>query len=108
RMLFESGFSEQMAAPMRQAFEAMDALEKGAIANPDEKRMVGHYWLRAPELAPTTEITAEIRKTVADIKAFAAAVHGGATKPPKANRFTNVLSIGIGGSALGPMFVADA
>ena len=28
------------------------ALEKGAIANADEKRMVGHYWLRAPELAP--------------------------------------------------------
>ena len=27
-------------------------LEKGAIANPDENRMVGHYWLRAPERAP--------------------------------------------------------
>ena len=34
------------------AFAAMDALEKGAIANPDEKRRVGHYWLRAPERAP--------------------------------------------------------
>ena len=32
----------------------MDALEKGAIANPDEDRMVGHYWLRAaPHMAPT-------------------------------------------------------
>jgi glucose-6-phosphate isomerase len=25
---------------------------EGALANPDEGRMVGHYWLRAPELAP--------------------------------------------------------
>ena len=52
RMRFEDGFLDRMAAPIKQAFEAMDALEGGAIANPDEKRMVGHYWLRAPELAP--------------------------------------------------------
>ena len=29
-------------------------------------------------------------------------------KPPRAARFTRLLAIGIGGSALGPMFVADA
>src|ERR1019366_6056687 len=29
-------------------------------------------------------------------------------KPPMASRFTQVLAIGIGGSALGPMFVGDA
>src|ERR1019366_3248339 len=29
-------------------------------------------------------------------------------KPPVAARFTQVLAIGIGGSALGPMFVGDA
>ena len=39
--------------------------------------MVGHYWLRAPDLAPSPEIAAEIRKTVADVKTFAADVHGG-------------------------------
>src|SRR5438128_9838733 len=108
RMRFEDGFLEQMAAPMQRAFEAMDALERGAIANPDEKRMVGHYWLRAPDLAPSREIAAEIRKTVADVKTFAAAIHGGTIRPAAAARFTRVLSIGIGGSALGPMFVADA
>ncbi len=108
RMKFEDGYFERMAEPMRRAFEAMDALERGAIANPDENRMVGHYWLRAPELAPSPEIAAEIRKTVADVKSFAAAVHGGGIRPPSAARFTHVLSIGIGGSALGPMFVADA
>jgi glucose-6-phosphate isomerase len=108
RMRFDDGFLNRMAAPMRQAFAAMDALERGAIANPDEKRMVGHYWLRAPERAPTPEIAAEIRKTIADIKEFAAAIHGGTIQPSSSVRFARVLSIGIGGSALGPMFVADA
>jgi glucose-6-phosphate isomerase len=70
--------------------------------------MVGHYWLRAPELAPKPEIAAEIKKTIADIKAFAAGVHAGAIHPSGAPRFAHVLVIGIGGSALGPMFVADA
>src|SRR6185312_14583479 len=83
RMRFEDGFLEKMGPAITRAFEAMDALEKGAIANPDEKRMVGHYWLRAPELAPTPELAKEIRDTLAAIKKFAAAVHGGSIKPPK-------------------------
>src|SRR5271166_1413037 len=81
RMRFEDGYLDRMAAPMTRAFEAMDALERGAIANPDEQRMVGHYWLRAPELAPSPAIAAEIRDTVARIKQFAAAVHEGTVRP---------------------------
>jgi glucose-6-phosphate isomerase len=77
RMRFEDGFLDRMAAPMQRAFETMDALERGAIANPDEKRMVGHYWLRAPDLAPSPAIAAEIRNTLAEVKRFAAAVHDG-------------------------------
>ena len=53
------------------------------------------------------EITAEIRQTNDMIKKFAADVHSGAIRPPTAAKFTHVLSIGIGGSALGPMFVAE-
>lgn len=93
---------------LKKAYEEMAELEGGAIANPDEHRMVGHYWLRAPDLAPTPEIAAEIRDTLAAIKTFAVDVHAGRIKPPKAEKFTQVISIGIGGSALGPMFVADA
>jgi glucose-6-phosphate isomerase len=108
RMRFDDGFIDRMASALRQAFEAMDALERGAIANPDENRMVGHYWLRTPDLAPSRDIANQIRKTVEDIKSFTAQVHAGAIKPKSTPRFTRVLSIGIGGSALGPMFVADA
>jgi glucose-6-phosphate isomerase len=108
RMGIADGFIEHMGPDLASAFAGMESLERGAIANPDENRMVGHYWLRAPERAPTPEIAAEIRKTVADVKGFAADVHAGRVRPPTAARYTRVLCIGIGGSALGPMFVADA
>ena len=62
RMRFDDGFFERMSVPMSRAFEAMDALERGAIANPDENRMVGHYWLREPSLAPSADIAREIAR----------------------------------------------
>lgn len=102
-----AGFAEQMAPAMAKAFADMAALEKGAIANPDEKRMVGHYWLRAPELAPSAEIAAQVRAAVDGIAAFAAKVHAGEIRGAH-GAFTDLLCIGIGGSALGPQFVADA
>ncbi len=108
RMRFDDTFLGEMEGPMSAALSAMEALEGGAIANPDEHRMVGHYWLRNADQAPTRELASEIQQTVAEVKAFAGAVHAGQVKPPQAERFTEVLSIGIGGSALGPMFVSDA
>jgi glucose-6-phosphate isomerase len=108
RMRFEKGWLDSMAPALERAFDAMEALERGSIANPDEKRMVGHYWLRAPQRSPSPEIAARIRGTLGEIKSFAAAVHEGRVRPPSAARFARVLSIGIGGSTLGPMFVSDA
>jgi glucose-6-phosphate isomerase len=96
-----------MEPQIQTAFDAMAKLEGGAIANPDEKRMVGHYWLRAPQLAPTPEITSEITTTLAAVKAFAAKVHSGEIAGPK-GKFRNLLVIGIGGSALGPQLVSHA
>ncbi|MDB4976276.1 MAG: Glucose-6-phosphate isomerase [Myxococcaceae bacterium] len=108
RMKFAPDFLEQMKAPMERAFTAMQALEKGAIANPDEKRMVGHYWLRAPELAPTPTLTKEIEDTLSSIRDFAARVHTGALRPERADRFSHLLVVGIGGSALGPQLATEA
>jgi glucose-6-phosphate isomerase len=108
RMHFPDGFLERMEPLMQKAYGEMKALEQGALANPDERRMVGHYWLRAPELAPTPELAAEIRGALEAVRTFAADVHGGRIQPPDGGRFERVLVLGIGGSALGPMFVADA
>ncbi len=108
RMNFVDCYLEAMEPQMQRAYQAMDALESGAIANPDEGRMVGHYWLRAPELAPAPDIKREISDTLLAIKNFTNSVHSGNIAPRKGGRFTKLLIIGIGGSALGPQFVADA
>lgn len=108
RMRFADDFFDKMAPLVEKAFAAMGELEAGAIANPDENRMVGHYWLRNPKLAPTTELRAGIEETNARIKQFAAEIHAGKIAPQKSDRFKHVLLIGIGGSALGPQFIADS
>ncbi len=108
RMMFPNDYFDRMEPQIQKAFDDMDALESGAIANLDENRMVGHYWLRAPELAPRREITRDIRKNLQAIKDFAKKVHSGKIKSQKGKRFSRMLIIGIGGSALGPQFVSDA
>jgi len=107
RIGFGANFFSEMEPQIDQAYAAMDLLESGEIANPDEGRMVGHYWLRAPELAPNDEIANAIRTSISEITAFAKAVHTKEITPPDAAKFTDLLLIGIGGSALGPQLVAD-
>jgi len=108
RMRFPDDFFEKMRSRVDKAYVDMRELEAGAIANPDEHRMVGHYWLRDSKLAPTPELRADIDETNARIKQFAADVHAGKIAPEKGGKFKHVLLIGIGGSALGPQFIADA
>jgi len=108
RMNFADDFFERMEPAMQRAFSAMAELEKGVIANPDEGRMVGHYWLRNSALAPSPDLRQEIDDTVAQVTRFSHRVHTGELATPAGERFRNFLVIGIGGSALGPQFVADA
>ena len=70
-------FLDSMQQKASGALAGMKELEGGAIANPDEGRMVGHYWLRAPQLAPTPELRKEIEDCVAKIKRFVYDVHSG-------------------------------
>lgn len=107
RIPFPDDFLSTMEPRMQDAFAAMKHLEGGAIANPDEQRMVGHYWLRAPHLAPTPDLAGEITSTLAAIKDFTAKVHGGEIVGPK-GPFKHLLVVGIGGSALGPQLVTHA
>jgi glucose-6-phosphate isomerase len=107
RMRFDDALVDTLKPKFEKAFQDMAALEAGAIANPDENRMVGHYWLRDPDLAPA-DLKKEIVDTLEQIETFAQKVHSGAIRPPEAEKFTDVLSVGIGGSALGPEFVAEA
>jgi Glucose-6-phosphate isomerase len=107
-----SGFSDtyldDMEIRLQDMYCQIQALEQGAVANPDEQRMVGHYWLSDPELAPQPEIGAAIKDTLHRILYFAQDVHAGTICGQKGRPFRNVIVVGIGGSSLGPRFVSEA
>ncbi|MFK8182650.1 MAG: glucose-6-phosphate isomerase [Phormidesmis sp.] len=108
RMRFDDAFVKQLTPQFEQAFEAMKELEGGAIANPDENRMVGHYWLRNPDLAPSEDLKKNVTEPLSAVKAFAEKVRAGDITSDGEHPFTDILSVGIGGSALGPQFVSKA
>lgn len=101
-------FLTALAPKIQRAYDDLTALEGGAIANPDENRMVGHYWLRTPELAPAPELRDLITSAISEVKTFSRDILDAVITPPSAPRYTTALIIGIGGSALGPELVADA
>jgi glucose-6-phosphate isomerase len=108
RMRFSETFLREMEPRIQRALEAMESLEAGVKVNVDEDRRVGHYWLRDPERAPEPEITKEIKNTRLEIRDFAHRLRSGELISQKGKPFRSVLLAGIGGSALGPQFVADA
>jgi glucose-6-phosphate isomerase len=108
RMNIPESFESSMQPQIQKAFADLKALEAGEIANSDEGRMVGHYWLRDPDLAPNDVIRSQITEPIKAIKGFAAMIPTGEIAPPSGGVFKNILIIGIGGSALGPQLINDA
>ncbi|MGK0187519.1 MAG: glucose-6-phosphate isomerase [Verrucomicrobiales bacterium] len=108
RIQFSPGFFDKMAPLCATAFKEMAEVESGAIANADEQRMVGHYWLRNAALAPSSELRETIESGIEDATQFAKAVHAGEISAANGKAFRNVLCIGIGGSALGPQLLKHA
>jgi glucose-6-phosphate isomerase len=76
----------------------MVELEGGSLANPDEGRQVGHYWLRSPELAPDG-LGDAIRDGHSRREQLAAQIKA---------RYGSLLHVGVGGSALGAQLLVDA
>lgn len=101
-------FYSNMGGKIDKAVKDIAELEEGAIANPDEGRMVGHYWLRNADLAPNDEIKEQITAPLAQLKDFSAKVHAGEITAPNGELFNSLLIVGIGGSALGPQLVTAA
>ena len=101
RMALNTDQLQELLPRFAKAFEAMAALEAGSIANADEQRMVGHYWLRAPHLAPDPETARHIASEQERIQTFA-------RDQLRSGRFSQVLWIGIGGSGLGPRLMVEA
>ena len=90
------------------AFEAQIQIEQGSIANIDENRQVGHYWLRNPSLAPDEKIQEQIKSEITNVEEFSRKILDASIKSSTSKKFTDVLWIGIGGSSLGPMLIVDS
>ena len=99
RLELPSDLAGRYGEAIDRAVAEMTAVEAGEKVNTDEGRMVGHYWLRNPELAPG-ELGSTIARTQESIDEFARDVFTG--------RFTSILWIGIGGSGLGPQLLYDS
>ena len=107
-MALDAAVLEQLRPAMEAALASMRALEAGAIANADEQRQVGHYWLRAAALAPEPAIAEAIVVAREQVQALAADIHAGRLAPQTAAHFEHAVLVGIGGSCLGPQLVYDA
>ena len=108
RMHLNSSALETLTPRLEQAFKAMEELEGGAIANADEQRQVGHYWLRQPQLAPEQQLGESISAEIDAIDQCGKSIIAGSIQAPNGQPFTDVLWIGIGGSALGPLLMVRA
>lgn len=83
--------------------ERVTALLAGKRVNQTEKRAAWHSALRAGDAAPR-----EVRRTLAAMRSFADALRAGQIKGVTGQPIRDVVSLGIGGSALGPALVARA
>ncbi|WP_320676830.1 glucose-6-phosphate isomerase [Prochlorococcus sp. MIT 1300] len=108
RMDINSLTLEELRPSFKEAFKAMEELEKGAVANKDENRQVGHYWLRTPGIAPNSDVTKSIEDGIDQIDSFSKAVLDGTIQSGNGQPFNSVLWIGIGGSGLGPVLMVEA
>jgi len=83
----------------------ISSMFKGEKINLTEGRAVGHWALRVPAGKPAVidgkDMSKDIQEVLGRISAFTKKVHS-------EKRIRNIVSIGIGGSSLGPEYLAEA
>ncbi|SDK12026.1 glucose-6-phosphate isomerase [Ferrimonas sediminum] len=102
---------EQLAEEC-QLEQQRQAMFDGVAVNHTEQRAVLHTALRSHDTSPLLvdgeDVRAEITSTLDKMAAFVASVHQGEWRGYTDQPFTDVVSIGIGGSFLGPKIMAEA
>ena len=90
----------------------MTAMASGKFINTTEKRAVMHIALRAPKgeqiLVAGKDVVPDVHNVLDRIYAFSDKVRSGQHKGATGKNIENVVSVGIGGSYLGPEFVYEA
>jgi len=99
-------------AKARGVFARRDAMFRGDKINETEKRAVLHVALRAPRderiLVDGTNVIPEVHEVLDRMAAFSEKVRAGEWRGHSGKRIRNVISIGIGGSDLGPVMAYQA
>lgn len=92
--------------------EKIAAMFRGERINTTEQRAVLHTALRLPRgeslIVDGADVVGPIHEVLDRIAAFSAGVRDGSRRGASGERLTDVVAIGIGGSYLGPEFVAEA
>ena len=92
--------------------ERIEAMFRGDAINTTEKRSVLHIALRAPAteklVVDGVDVVAQVHAVLERMAAFADAVRSGRWLGVSGKRIHNVISIGIGGSDLGPVMAFEA
>ena len=94
--------------PWGRVFQDMKGMESGQRVNDSEDRQVGHFWLRAPENAPTMGQATAIGETRTNVTEWVQSVRDGSLLLESAHEITDVIHIGMGGSCLGPQLLVEA
>ncbi|MCL1161895.1 glucose-6-phosphate isomerase [Shewanella chilikensis] len=96
-------------AGLEQKIAAMFA---GEAINTTERRAVLHTALRAPADADIrvdgVNVVPEIQQTLAQMEAFVESLYSGQWRGYTGKKITDLVSIGIGGSFLGPKIISEA
>ncbi|MBN8736036.1 MAG: glucose-6-phosphate isomerase [Xanthomonadales bacterium] len=99
-------------ARARGVFERRDAMFRGDKINETEKRAVLHVALRAPRgeriLVDGNDVVPEVHEVLDRMAAFSDKVRSGEWRGHSGKTIRNVISIGIGGSDLGPVMAYEA
>jgi len=92
--------------------EKIAAMYRGDKINVTEKRAALHVALRNPDNHPIIvdgkDVMPEVNSVLDKIKTFSEKVFSGEHKGVTGKKIKNIVSIGIGGSYLGPEYLADA
>ena len=108
KVLFNDHKIAEIEEKFEKVYEASENLEAGSISNLDENRQVGHYWLRNSKIAPDKEIGKNIDEEIKNIERFSSQILNKNISNKNGCFFTDVLWIGIGGSALGPLLIVES
>ncbi len=108
KVIFSESEIKRIQENFEDVFKASKELESGAISNVDEERQVGHYWLRNSDIAPDKDTKDTIDNELIRIEEFSTEILNKTIVNKKGESFTDILWIGIGGSALGPLLIIEA